>query len=78
MPAKDKHHLIIRKDKLNKWFTHETNWFRLQLSWDPRKDWYWISQYAKKLGKDTFMKDLTDILSEMEKDGKSAFNLYEY
>lgn len=78
MPAKNKHRLIIRKDKINKWYTHEANGYRLQLSGDPRKDGYWLSQYAKKLGKEHFMKDLTDILSEMEKDWQSAFNLYEY
>jgi len=35
-------------------------------------------QYAEKLGKQDFMKDLTEILHEMEKDGQAPFTLYVY
>jgi hypothetical protein len=77
MAHKSKTHLIVQKDKINQWYSHQGGKYRVQLSWDPRLWGYWIEQYARKVGKTEFMKDLTIILREMEKDKKAAFNLYE-
>jgi len=46
--------------------------------WHSWKDWFFLEQYAKKLWKDNFMRDFTEILREMEKDwNQPAFTLYE-
>lgn len=69
--------LRVRKDA-NWWFNFSKGKHRLQLCWDTRKDWFFLSQYAAKLWKDNFMKDLTEILSAMEKDNNQPiFTLYE-
>jgi len=69
--------LRVRKDT-NWWFNFSKGTHRLQLCWDTRRDWFFLSQYAKKLWKENFMKDFTEILSEMEKDNNQPiFTLYE-
>lgn len=73
--------LRVKRDLLNNWFYFGKWKFRLQLAGDPRRGWYWISQYAEKaLGKGgsaKFMTDFTKILIEMEKDWAEIFSLYE-
>jgi len=71
-------HLTVVRDKVNHWFSMGRGRYWLRLNWDPRKGGYWIMQYAEKLGKQDFMKDLTEILHEMEKDGQAPFTLYVY
>lgn len=68
-------HLKVRKD-LNGWVHFWKDNFRVQLCWDKRKGGFWLSQYAKKLWKENFMKDFTEILAEMEKDNQAIFSLY--
>lgn len=69
--------LRVKEDK-NGWFNFSKWKFRLQLCWDTRKDWFFLTQYAEKLGKDNFMRDFTEILDAMEKDNNQAiFTLYE-
>lgn len=69
--------LRVKKDK-NWWFQFSKKNFRLQLCWDSRKDWFFLAQYAKKAGKKDFMKDFTEILALMEKEGNQPiFTLYE-
>ncbi len=70
--------LRVRRDRKNWWFNFSKWTFRIQLCWDTRKDWFFISQYAKKLWKDNFMKDFTDILGAMADDWNvPIFSLYE-
>lgn len=77
MGYSNKVHLRVTNDK-NGWYNFSKWTFRLQLCWDTRKDWFFLSQYAKRLGKDNFMRDFTEILQEMEKDNNQAiFTLYE-
>lgn len=73
---KNKIHLRVVKD-MNGWLMFSKGTYRVQLCWDNRKEWFWLSQYAKKLWKDNFFKDFTEILQAMEADSKSAFTLYE-
>jgi len=69
--------LRVRKDK-NGWFNFSKGNMRVQLCGDTRRDWFFLTQYAEKLGKKHFMKDFTEILSAMESDGnKPIFTLYE-
>lgn len=44
--------------------------YTVHLSWDSRRDGFILSQYAKKLGKDKFMTDFTEILDRIEKDNE--------
>ena len=68
--------LPVKKDK-NGWYMFAKSKYRLQLCWDSRKWWFYLKQYADKLGKKDFMKDFTDILVAMEKDNnQAAFTLY--
>lgn len=71
-------HLTVVRDKINKWFSMGRGRYWLRLNGDPRKGWYWLIQYAEALGKKDFMKDLTEILHAMEKDGQAPFTLYVY
>lgn len=71
----NKLHLTVKKDK-NGWYYMGKWKYRLQLCGNSSLDWFFIKQYADKLGKTEFMKDLTEILSTMEKDGKAPFTLY--
>lgn len=69
--------LRVRKDK-NGWFNFSKWTMRVQLCWDTRRDWFFLKQYADKLGKKDFMRDFTDILTAMEADGNQPiFTLYE-
>lgn len=69
--------LRVKKDK-NGWFNFSKGTYRLQLCWDTRKDWFFITQYADKLWKKDFMKDFTEILKAMEEDNNQPiFTLYE-
>jgi len=69
--------LKVRKDS-NWWFNFSKWNKRLQLCWDARRDWFFLKQFADKLGKKDFMKDFTEILTAMEKDGNQPiFTLYE-
>lgn len=77
MAYENKVQLRVKKDR-NWWFNFSKWTFRLQLCWDTRKDWFYLAQYADKLWKKDFMKDFTEILKDMEKDGNQAiFTLYE-
>ena len=77
MGFSNKVHLRVKKDK-NWWYQFSKGQFRLQLCWDTRKDWFFLTQYANKLGKKDFMKDFTEILEAMEKDNNaSIFTLYQ-
>ena len=60
-------HLPVTRD-LNWWFKFSKAQYRVQLAGDIRKGWFWLEQYAKKLGKDTFMKDFSEILNAIERD----------
>jgi len=72
----NKIHLKVKKDK-NGWYMFWKWRYRLQLCWHSWKGWFFLKQYADKLGKDDFMKDFTQILEAMEKDGnQSIFSLY--
>ena len=76
MSFDNKVHLRVKKDA-NGWYQFSRNNFRLQLCWDTRRDWFFLTQYANKLGKKDFMKDFTEILEAMEKDNNQAiFSLY--
>lgn len=69
--------LRVRKDK-NWWFNFSKWSSRVQLCWDTRKDWFFLTQYAEKLNKHNFMKDFTEILAAMEADwNQPIFTLYE-
>lgn len=68
MQYEDKVHLTAKRDKVNKWFSMGKGRYWLRLNGDPRLGGYWIMQYAKALGKEDFMKDLTEILHAMEQD----------
>ena len=78
MQYEDKVHLTAKRDKVNKWFSMGKGRYWLRLNWDPRLGWYWLMQYAQALGKEDFMKDLTEILHAMEQDGQAPFTLYIY
>ena len=71
--------ILLRVNKDNNWWYNFSKWkFRLQLCWDTRKDWFFLEQYANKLWKKDFMRDLTDILKAMEEDkNQPIFTLYE-
>lgn len=70
--------LKVKKDKKNWWYNFSKWNYRLQLCWDTRRDWFYIKQYAEKLWKPHFMKDLTEILDAMEADwNQPIFTLYE-
>lgn len=69
--------LRVKADR-NWWFNFSKWNIRVQLCGDTRKDWFFLKQYAEKLGKKDFMKDFTEILSAMEKDwNQPIFTLYE-
>lgn len=69
--------LRVRKDK-NWWFNFSKWQLRVQLCGDTRRDWFFLKQYAEKLGKKEFMKDFTEILAAMEADGNQPiFTAYE-
>lgn len=72
----NKKHMFVKKDR-NGWFMFSNGRHRLQLCWNNSLGWFWLKQYAKKVWKESFMADLTEILAAMEKDGKAAFTLYE-
>jgi len=77
MAYNNKIHLRVKKD-LNWWYNFSGSNYRLQLTWHTWKDWFFLAQYAKKLWKDNFMKDFTEILKAMEKDNNQPiFSLYE-
>lgn len=76
MAYNNKLHLHVRKDT-NGWFNFSKKQLRVQLCGDTRKDGFFLTQYANKLGKKEFMKDFTEILAAMEKDNKPIFTAYE-
>jgi hypothetical protein len=72
----NKVHLIVKKDKVNKYFYCGKNNYRLQLCGDSRKDWFYIKQLAEELWKENFMRDLRDIFALAEQRGIALFTLY--
>lgn len=66
----NKLHLYVQKS-LNWWFMFHKGKYTIHLSGDSRKDGFILSQYAKKLGKDKFMTDFTEILDRIEKDNET-------
>lgn len=76
MSYQNKYPLIVRRDKVSKWFYMWKNRYSIRLAWDTRKDGFWLEVYARMLGKKDFMKDLTEILHALEQDKKAAFTLY--
>lgn len=72
----NKIHLKVKMD-LNGWFQFSKWKYRLQLCWDSSRDWFFLTQASKRLWKDNFMKDFTEILTDMEKNNESIFSLYE-
>lgn len=70
--------LTVHRDKVNKWFYIGQGRHQARLAWDSRKEWFWLEVYAKRLGKKDFIKDLTEILTAMEKDKQAPFTLYVY
>lgn len=69
MTVSNKVHLVV-KPSLNWWYQFRKWKYNVQLSGDSRMWWLWLSQYAKRLGKDNFMKDFTEILDAIDKDNK--------
>lgn len=71
----------VKRDKMNGYFHFGKGKYRIQLSGDSRKDWFWIFQYATKVlgeeGANKFKEDLKNIFVEMEKDNAEIFTLYE-
>lgn len=72
----NKIHLRAVKDR-NGWFMFIKAQRRLQLCGNSAKGWFWIKQYAERLGKHNLMKDLTEVFALMEKEWASPFTLYE-
>lgn len=66
-PTNPKIHLPVTKD-LNWGYKFSKYPYRVQLSWDIRKGWFWLEQYAKRLGMETFFEDFLKICSTIEKD----------
>ena len=81
MTTNNKIILRVKRDKINQWYYFGKWNLRLQLAWDPRRDWYWLEQYLEKvLWKEwrvEFMTNFTKVLQEMEKDNAEIFSLYE-
>lgn len=69
MSINNKVHLSVKKS-INWWYQFRKWAYNVQLTWDVRKWWFWLSQYAHKLGKENFMKDFTEILDAIEKDNQ--------
>lgn len=65
----EKIHMYVKRS-LNGWFQFRKGRYNIQLAGDGRKNWFWLTQYAKRLWKDNFMKDFTEILEEIEKDNQ--------
>ncbi len=76
MPYENKIHLPTVKDR-NGWYMFARGKYRLQLCGNSALGWFWLKQYADKLGKHEFMKDFTEILALMEQDSQAPFTLYE-
>ncbi len=71
----EKLHLYVQSS-INGWFKFHRWRHTVHLNWDSRKGGFWLSQYAKKLGKDTFMQDFTDILDAITKDNEVIIAKY--
>ena len=59
-------HLPVTKD-LNWGYKFSRYPYRVQLSWDIRKGWFWLDQIAKQLGKDNFLNDFIEVCAEAER-----------
>lgn len=77
----NKIHLRTVKDRPSEtgvhWYMFIKGKYRLQLCGNSAKGWFWIKQYAERLGKHNLMKDLTEVFALMEKEWASPFTLYE-
>lgn len=65
----NKIHLYVQ-ESINGWFKFHKGKHTVHLNWDSRKGGFWLSQYAKRLWKDSFMQDFTDILEAITKDNQ--------
>lgn len=65
----NKIHLYVQ-ESINGWFKFHKGKHTVHLNWDSRKGGFWLSQYAKKLWKNNFMQDFTDILEAITKDNQ--------
>lgn len=65
----NKIHLYVQ-ESINGWFKFHKGKHTVHLNWDSRKGGFWLSQYAKRLWKDSFMQDFTDILEAIAKDNQ--------
>lgn len=77
MSIANKLHMYVRRS-VNKWFEFRKWKYSIQLNGDNRRWWFWLAQYAKKLWKDDFMRDFTDILDAIEKDNQELIKKWEY
>ena len=77
MAISNKIHLYVR-ESMNKWYQFRKGKYSVQLNGDERKGWPWLEQYAKRLGKDDFMADFTEILEAIEKDNQVLRERWEY
>ncbi len=80
MAYESKFHLRTVKDRPSgtgsHWYMFIDGRYRLQLCGDSSRWWFWIKQYAERLGKYNLMKDLTEVFALMESEWASPFTLY--